>query len=96
VTFPACPPPNDAAIEKVRGLEELTSVRNRLHFWKFRWVVPEAIFFPQEAALDTTLRNRVGELVNDSGGNIELPHILQQLSEENIQNLPPGGGLSSK
>jgi len=65
VTFPACPPPNEAAIER-------------------------------EAALDTTLRNRVAELVNDSGGTIELPHILQQLSEENIQNLPPGGGLSSK
>jgi len=65
VTFPSCPPLNDAAIEK-------------------------------EAALDALLKNRVAELVNQTNGSIELPHIIQTLSEENIPDLPPGGGLSAK
>ena len=65
VTFPACPPPVDSAIEK-------------------------------EATLDALLKNRVTELVNQTSGGIELPHILQTLSEENIPDLPPGGGLSAK
>jgi hypothetical protein len=65
VTFPSCPPPNDAAVEK-------------------------------EAALEAFLKNRVTELVNENCGGIELPHILQTLSEESIPDLPPGGGLSAK
>jgi protein phosphatase 1B len=42
------------------------------------------------------LKNRVTELVKESDGNIELPHILQTLSDENISDLPPGGGLAAK
>lgn len=65
VTFPACPPPCDDAIQK-------------------------------EASLEALLRNRVTELVNESGGGIELPHIIQSLSDETIPDLPPGGGLAAK
>lgn len=65
VAFPACPPPQDDAMQKESAVEEL-------------------------------LRNRVTELVQESGGAIELPHILQTLSDENISDLPPGGGLPAK
>jgi protein phosphatase 1B len=65
VTFPACPPPVEDAIQK-------------------------------EAALEAFLKQRVTELVEESGGAIELPHILQYLSDENIADLPPGGGLAAK
>jgi len=65
VTFPACPPPLDDAVQKETALEDL-------------------------------LKNRVTELVKESDGNIELPHILQTLSDENISDLPPGGGLAAK
>jgi hypothetical protein len=50
----------------------------------------------KEAALEELLKNRVTELVKEADGNIELPHILQTLSDENISDLPPGGGLSAK
>jgi len=57
---------------------------------------PEEDAAQREAALEELLKNRVTELVNESGGAIELPHILQTLSDENISDLPPGGGLASK
>lgn len=50
----------------------------------------------KEAALEEVLKNRVTELVKESDGNIELPHIIQTLSDENISDLPPGGGLAAK
>jgi len=50
----------------------------------------------KEAALEELLKNRVTELVNEADGNIELLHILQTLSEEDISDLPPGGGLQAK
>jgi len=65
VTFPACAPPCDEAVQK-------------------------------EAALEELLKNRVTELVKESNFNIELPHILQTLSDETISDLPPGGGLAAK
>jgi len=49
----------------------------------------------KEARLEDHLKSRVTEIFNESSG-IELPHILQQLNEENVPDLPPGGGLSSK
>lgn len=57
---------------------------------------PEDDAAQREAALEELLKNRVTELVNESGGAIELPHILQTLSDENISDLPPGGGLAAK
>jgi len=50
----------------------------------------------KEAALEEVLKNRVTELVNEADGKIELPHILQTLTDENIPDLPPGGGLYAK
>ncbi|XP_035715203.1 protein phosphatase 1A isoform X2 [Folsomia candida] len=50
----------------------------------------------KEAQLEELLKNRVTELVKESDGNVELPHILQTLGDENISDLPPGGGLAAK
>lgn len=35
----------------------------------------------KEAQLEELLKNRVTELVKESDGNVELPHILQTLGE---------------
>jgi hypothetical protein len=50
----------------------------------------------KESTLEEALKTRVTELVTESNGTIELPHILQTLSDENIPDLPPGGGLAAK
>jgi len=50
----------------------------------------------KEATLEAFLKNRATELINEAEGSMELPHLLQTLSEENIPDLPPGGGLSAK
>jgi len=49
----------------------------------------------RENELDSYLEKRVKELV-EQGDLIELAHIMQILADEDIPNLPPGGGLSSK
>jgi len=50
----------------------------------------------RECQLDDLLRTRVKELVTESNGSIELPMVLQSLTDENIPNLPPGGGIAAK
>ncbi|XP_056326386.1 protein phosphatase 1B isoform X1 [Danio aesculapii] len=52
----------------------------------------------RDAELDKYLESRVEELVEKAGedGVPELAHVMSSLSQENIPNLPPGGGLASK
>lgn len=52
----------------------------------------------RDAELDKYLESRVEELIEKAGedGVPELAHVMSSLSQENIPNLPPGGGLASK
>lgn len=56
-------------------------------------VAEEAVM--KEAELENFLRKRITEIVCDQG-NIELLHVMQILSDEEVPGLPPGGGLTAK
>jgi len=42
------------------------------------------------------LENRVKELIEKSSAKIEFSQVLHSISEENFDDLPPGGGLHAK
>jgi len=48
-----------------------------------------------EAALDNRIRERVTEIVKKDGVK-SLGSIVDELSQDNIEGLPPGGGIQSK
>lgn len=49
----------------------------------------------KEAELESFLRKRITEIVCEQG-SVELLHVMQILSDEEIPGLPPGGGLTAK
>ncbi|CAH1262442.1 protein phosphatase 1B-like isoform X1 [Branchiostoma lanceolatum] len=51
----------------------------------------------KEGELDERLERRIGEIVNTSEpGEVDLAYIMHVLCYEEIEGLPPGGGLVSK
>ncbi|XP_019647664.1 PREDICTED: protein phosphatase 1A-like isoform X2 [Branchiostoma belcheri] len=51
----------------------------------------------KEGELDDRLERRIGEIVNTSEpGEVDLAYIMHVLCYEEIEGLPPGGGLVSK
>ncbi|XP_076855836.1 protein phosphatase 1bb isoform X1 [Brachyhypopomus gauderio] len=52
----------------------------------------------RESELEKFLESRVEEIMEKSGeeGIPDMAYVMRSLSAENIQNLPPGGGLASK
>ena len=57
-------------------------------------VDPAAI--KQENELDALLEKKVTELISSHDNDVELSYVHQFLADEDISNLPPGGGLASK
>lgn len=51
----------------------------------------------KEKELDSRLETKIQEIVNTvEVSDIDLPYVMHMLSSEEIEGLPPGGGLSSK
>lgn len=51
----------------------------------------------KEKELDSRLETKIQELVNTvEVSDIDLPYVMHMLSSEEIEGLPPGGGLSAK
>jgi len=51
----------------------------------------------KERELDTRLEAKIQEIVNTvEVSDIDLPYVMHMLSSEEIEGLPPGGGLSAK
>jgi len=50
----------------------------------------------QENELDALLEKKVTELIASHDNDVELSYVHQFLADEDISNLPPGGGLASK
>jgi len=57
-------------------------------------VCPEAL--EADKNLDQLLRNHIEELMNVHDGDIDLGSLFQELTDKEIPNLPPSGGLYSK
>jgi len=57
-------------------------------------VDPEAV--KEENELNALLERKVTELIESHNNDVELSYVHQFLADEDIPNLPPGGGLASK
>ena len=57
-------------------------------------VDPAAVKLENE--LDALLEKKVTELIASHDNDVELSYVHQFLADEDISNLPPGGGLASK
>ena len=57
-------------------------------------VDPEAV--KKENELNALLERKVTELIESHNNDVELSYVHQFLADEDIPNLPPGGGLASK
>ena len=57
-------------------------------------VDPEAVKKANE--LNALLERKVTELIESHNNDVELSYVHQFLADEDIPNLPPGGGLASK
>lgn len=49
----------------------------------------------KESELESFLERRITELVRENN-HLEFSYLIQQLQDEEISNLPPGGGISAK
>uniref|UniRef100_A0A2P2I3V6 Protein phosphatase 1B-like n=2 Tax=Hirondellea gigas TaxID=1518452 RepID=A0A2P2I3V6_9CRUS len=56
-------------------------------------VEPEAV--QREMQLDALIETKVTEFC-DQPGQVTMPQLMRMLDEENLQHLPPGGGLAAK
>merc|ERR1712242_513826 len=57
-------------------------------------VDPEAVRKDEE--LNKSIKQKVTDIITENGEDIEFHAVFQRLSEEEIPDLPPGGGLYSK
>lgn len=50
----------------------------------------------KEEKLEATLRKMIKDMIEEMGVKVEYGLLLKRLTEENIPDLPPGGGLDAK
>ncbi|CAI9715236.1 protein phosphatase 1B isoform X4 [Octopus vulgaris] len=52
----------------------------------------------EERGLNTRLENKIKEILDNckSEGDVDLSLVMNELIDDKIEGLPPGGGLSSK
>lgn len=58
--------------------------------------VPNEEAIKKEEKLEATLYQMIEAIIADMGSNVKYSVLLKQLSEEDIPDLPPGGGLDAK